>query len=133
MFSDDDSETIGVSLSTLKGNVLFVLCYRSPSSSVTNFTHALMGQLLSVYKNCDKICMLRDFTFPNIHWTCDSAQSSSFELQCLECVNDIGLLQLNNTPSNTCGIMLDLVYITISDRFSMWIKLESNFKSDHNI
>ena len=52
--------------------------------------------------------MLGDFNFPNINWTCDSAQSSSYELQFLQYVNDFGLKQLNNAPPYTRGNILDL-------------------------
>ena len=72
--------------------------------------------------------MLRDFIFPNVNWTCDSAQSSF-----LECVKDFGLNQLNDTPSNTCGNILDLVFTNSPVRFSNVEKLESDFKSDHKI
>ena len=51
VFKDDESEILEVSLTTRKCNILFVLCYGPPTSSVSGFVDALNHHLAAACKN----------------------------------------------------------------------------------
>ena len=48
--------------------ILFILCNRPPSSSITEFVHDLDNNIEKSTKIYSKLCLLGDFNLPGIKW-----------------------------------------------------------------
>ena len=88
-----------------------ILVYRPPSSDIVCFSEIFEDVLVNVSKEYENICIFGDFNIPSINWNDDSYTSSvaSNSLFC-NVVNEFSLQQLNRTPSNAKGNILDLVF-----------------------
>ena len=129
---DKLSEVLAVSVASSQNyNILFIVCYRSPSSDIQLFVNNLNVLLSTVHKKFHKICMLGDFNCPSIQWDKDHY----FSACCNECLfadlcTDFGFKQVNHNPSTLSGNILDLVLTNFESIDGVQIK-DCDFSSDH--
>ena len=94
---------------TRSSTILFILCYRPPSSSITGFVQDLETILDKSTKLYNKFCLLGDFNLPGIKWGNLPLSSKRDESRFCELVDTCGLKQINKIPSTIHGNILDLV------------------------
>ena len=127
-------EIIVISVATSANkSVLFVLCYRSPSSDVNDFVNSLNTLLSNVIGKYSHICLLGDFNFPGIQWN-DSLYFSNcpVENSFVELIDDFGFKQLNSHPSTVHGNILDLVLVNFESLSEVCVK-QCELTSDHKV
>ena len=129
---DELSEILAVSVASSQNqNILFVVCYRSPSSDIQLFVKNLNVLLSNVHTKYHRICMLGDFNCPTIEWGSDHYLSNcSNETLLIELCTDFGFKQMNRNPSTLNGNILDLVLTNFESIDSVQIK-DCEFNSDH--
>jgi hypothetical protein len=134
VYSDNNDEIIAVSVaSSANKSVLFILCYRSPSSNVKAFVKSLNTLLRNVISKYSNICLLGDFNVPGVQWK-DNLYFSSCpaETTFVELIDDFGFKQLNNHPSTVHGNILDLVLVNFEPLSKVSVK-QCELTSDHKV
>jgi hypothetical protein len=132
--SDSENEIIAVSVSMSQNrSVLFILCYRPPSSDLNNFVNSLNTVLSTLSGKHSRVCLLGDFNVPGVNWG-DNFYSSNCpsEASFVELLDDFGLKQLNKHPSTVNGNILDLVLVNFDPVSEVHVK-NCEFSSDHKV
>ena len=83
-------------------------------------------------KKYTHICMLGDYSLPNINWSTLSTGLSTADWNFVQVINTHSE-QINFIPSNMHGSLLDLIFTNTSNIHSDMIDLEEDFATDHAV